>query len=189
MKNVIVMMVILIISLTIGLTQATIIIDGNTFSGDVLNIVDSTYKDSIIRVTGDSVVDIFYNDGIGWDDWYFDHHSFPAVKCNIIAEGSAKINLYTFFLDVFDFYLVDTSPQENWVKLYQGIEVQSCSYGLETTDMYFLRDYKLALSFDKSIGTIELRDNSALNFVPEPLSILFLGIGVIFLRKNNLPVQ
>lgn len=184
MKNLIVMMVILIISLTIGVTQAAIIIDGNASTDNVLNIVDSTYKDSIIETTGDSVINIFYNDGIGWDDLYFDNHVFPAVKCNIIAQEDSIINLHTYFLDIFDFYLVDTSSQENWVKLYQGIEVSSCSHGLETTDMYFLRDYKSALTFDKYIGTIDLRDNAILFFVPEPMTIFLLGSGLLFLRKK-----
>jgi hypothetical protein len=186
MKKIAVMIVILIVSLTIGVTKASIIIDEKPQSFNTLNIDDLTYKNSTIVMNGDSVINIFYHDGIGWDDWYFNNHLFPTVKFNIVATGNSTINLNTYFLDVFDFVLVDME-EENWHVLSPGETFSSCSNGLLTTQMTFFRDYKLALTFDPLIGYIALEDNATLFFVPEPTTLILLGGSCLFLirKKRN----
>ena len=196
-----------------SIANAGIYIDGQLQAGNAFDIVDSTYYLNIFSADGDSVINlygstdplinanasvtlsesailnIYYADKIDSWDGLGDIYE-PGLDFGIVASENSKIN---FFLPEndnpdFSFYLWDTEDNlpENFINVYPGLQLNKTDYStIPYTELWrsYGQDVEQVLS--PKIGNLKLEDSATINFVPEPASILLVGIGYFLFRKKN----
>jgi hypothetical protein len=169
-------------------TGAAIFIDGQYQLGQTFDLTDSTYYNSNIMITGESVLSIYYQDSIvdpyGQGDIYQ-----PGVRFNIKVYDSAIINFIIPANDNpdFSFYLWDTGDNEpaNFLEIIPGITINPITYSSASyTELWRSYSEDVGQVLPPQIGVISLNGDAVMNFIPEPASLLLLSLGAILIRKK-----
>ncbi len=162
-----------------GSANAEIYVGGELYSENTLNIVDSSYE-GFITVTGDSIVNIYYAD---YYNEIYDHYQ-PAFGVEIGARDTSIINFiypdnynFTIWYDGFGGSL----------PVYAGFQMNTIDYPTIADGFNVLRDYDPGIPhvLTPIAGTFELQDSAEVNFIPEPATVLLLGLGRLFLRRRS----
>lgn len=166
--------------------EASIYIDGQLYSGNTFNITDSSYNNLPISISGDSIVNIYYEDEyVGEEPTGFYQ---PGTKFNIDAQDNAVINFFIPENDSFSFYLWDTEDNlpSNFLDVYSGLQINTLNYpSASYTELW--RDYGEGVPqvLSPQIGSVQLQDSSAMNFVPEPTTFFLFGIGGFLISRKS----
>jgi len=167
-------------------TKASIYIDGQLYSGNTLSITDSSYNDLPISITGGSIVNIYY------EDEFIDQEPFgfyqPGIKFNIDAQDNAVVNFFIPENDEFSFYLWDTKDNlpSNFLDVYLGLQMNTLNYSSASyTELWRSYGDGIPQVLSPQIGSIQLQDSSAMNFIPEPTTFLLFGIGGFLISRKS----
>jgi hypothetical protein len=195
--------------------NAAIYIDGQLYSGNILNITDSSYN-LPIRLTGNSVVNIytpaqfnysipspsitlydtavvnmFYADGITYEFGSMPFYHI-GLKGYIIANNDSVINFcyptgYKFDID---WDMQEDSSYLYWMETFTGLQITTATYPefAGDFDLYRYWDYHAGASYTLAppqIGDFYLRDNAVMNFIPEPATLMLIGTAVPLIRKKR----
>ncbi|MDD5134043.1 MAG: PEP-CTERM sorting domain-containing protein [Phycisphaerae bacterium] len=167
-------------------TKASIYINSQLYSGNTLSITDSSYNNLLISISGDSIVNIFYEDEyVGQDPTGFYQ---PGITFNIDAQDNAVVNFFIPENDEFSFYLWDTEDNlpSNFLDVYAGLQISALSYpSASYTELWRSYGDGVPQVLSPQIGSIQLQDSSAMNFVPEPATFLLFGIGGFLISKKS----
>ena len=145
----------------VSISNASIYIDGQFESEDILDIIDSSYNKSSFIVDKESIINIHSNSD------NFVNLSLIDIKDNSILNLYSDIPIFMMF-NVMDVY-----------EIKENFNFNRFSYSFDGDNIKFLRKYDDGYQW---ISSVNLADNAKVNvFIPEPISILILGVGGIFI--------
>lgn len=187
MKSKLIKMMVFFVVLFFAVSSwAVIYIDGGLYSGDTLNIVDSSYNNLSISITGDSIVNIYYKDEfVGQAPAGFYQ---PEIKFNIDAQNNAVVNFYIPENDEFSFYLWDTEDNlpSNFLDVYAGLQISVLDYpSAFYTELWRSYGDGVPQVLSPQIGSIQLQGDSVVNFIPEPATFFLFGIGGVLISRKS----
>jgi hypothetical protein len=213
MKSKILISIVCLVLYLVPFANAAIYIDGQLYSGNTLNIMNSSYNNHSIVANGTSLVNIYGNQEDGeynfayislsensvanvfYEDEYYDGWTSlecrPGIRFNIIARDNSVINLisedYDFVIQRWDW--VNDVPV--WLDVCSGLQINTIDYPLFASSSTIWRDYSnlppgIGFILAPVVGDFCLQNNAVVNFIPEPATIALCGIAVpLILRKKR----
>jgi hypothetical protein len=164
-------------------TEAYIYVDGQLYSGETLNITDSSYNSVPIVITDNSVVNIYYQDEYIQQDSFSFYQ--PQTKFYINASGDSVINFFIPEDDNpdFSFYLWDTDDIDPiFVDVYPGLQLNPSNYPIASySELWRFYGGGVDHVLSPQIGIISLNDDANIIFIPEPTTIFLLSFGSLLI--------
>ncbi len=167
-------------------TKASIYIDGQLYSGNILEITDSSYNNSSITTTGDSVLNIYYEDEFVGDASYGFYQ--PAIHFDLMAQDNSVVNfIYPENCDFTILWWHINGSDYSTLTTYPGLQIDSNTRPAIANQSELFRDYDPSIPhvLTPIIGDFELQDDAFMNFVPEPATLLFLCLGSCALIRKT----
>lgn len=202
MKSKILISIVCLVLYLVPFANAAIYIDGQLYSGNILNITDSSYnypvcdeirltENSVVNIygsknprdvispadhmiaTGNSVVNIYYEDVI-CDVGGVNHYT-PSINFFLSAYNNATVNF--IYPQGYSFGIDDT------LIAYTGLQISGTS-----GTIYRIYDYSGGGIYvlDPQIVGFGLHDNVIMSFIPEPATMVLLIMATpLILRKKR----
>ncbi len=168
-------------------TEAYIYVDGQLYPENTLNIMGSFDNSLSISITGNSVVNIYY------EDKYIDQGSSgfyqPGIQFYINARESSTVNFFIPEDDNpdFSFYFWDTDDiNPIFVDVYPGLQLNPSNYPIASySELWRFYGGGVGQVISPQIGMLSLHDNANIIFIPEPTTILLLSLGSLVISKRG----
>ncbi len=144
-------------------------------------VIESYMEDiygSDITVTGARTKTCFFSGPLGEDKYIFSS-LWPGRSCISISFNDVAITSASFDFGMIFSSFTAFADDQRILK-----ERPHCWYSDNSSTIYFDSPVTTLRFYDTCIGVIEL-DNLAVTSVPEPATLLLLGLGALFLRKRK----